>query len=190
MVGFLNSNEYFLFIKSLKYKIMSTENLTHHDAVKKIKDLSESAKICMFCTELDTLPINSRPMSLQETDDEGNLWFISGDSSNKNFEIKDDKRVQLFFMNNGDYQYLSIFGDATIYKDRATIEDKWSPMANAWFEDGKDDPNVSIIRVEPRESYYWDTKAGKLVSLINFVTAAVTGNTTDNSDGVEGNAKI
>lgn len=169
---------------------MSTENLTHHDAVKKIKDLSESAKICMFCTELDTLPINSRPMSLQETDDEGNLWFISGDSSNKNFEIKDDKRVQLFFMNNGDYQYLSVFGDATIYKDRATIEDKWSPMANAWFEDGKDDPNVSIIRVEPRESYYWDTKVGKLVSLVNFVTAAVTGNTTDNSDGVEGNAKI
>ncbi len=169
---------------------MSTENLTNTEAIKKIKELSESAKICMFCTELQTLPINSRPMTLQETDDEGNLWFISGDTSNKNFEIKDDKRVQLFFMNNGDYQYLSVFGDATIYKDKSTIEDKWSPMAKAWFEDGKDDPNVSIIRVEPKDSYYWDTKAGKLVSILNFVANAVTGNTTDNSDGVEGNAKI
>ncbi|KAA0130159.1 pyridoxamine 5'-phosphate oxidase family protein [Chryseobacterium sp. SN22] len=169
---------------------MSTENLTNTEAIKKIKELSENAKICMFCTELGTLPINSRPMTLQETDDEGNLWFISGDTSNKNFEIKDDKRVQLFFMNNGDYQYLSVFGDATIYKDRSTIEDKWSPMAKAWFEDGKDDPNVSIIRVEPKDSYYWDTKAGKLVSILNFVANAVTGKTTDNSDGVEGNAKI
>lgn len=169
---------------------MSTENLTHTEAVKKIKELSENARICMFCTELDKLPINSRPMSLQETDDEGNLWFISGDTSNKNFEIRDDKRVQLFFMNNSDYEYLSVYGDATIYKDRSTIEDKWSPMAKAWFEDGKDDPNVSIIRVEPKETYYWNTKAGKLVSLFNFVAAAITGNTTDNSDGVEGTAKV
>ncbi|MDQ1096257.1 MULTISPECIES: pyridoxamine 5'-phosphate oxidase family protein [Chryseobacterium] len=168
---------------------MSTENLTHADAIKKIKELSENAKICMFCTELDKAPINSRPMSLQETDEEGNLWFISSDTSNKNFEIKEDKKVQLFFMNNGDYQYLSVYGDATVYKDKATIDDKWSEKANAWF-DGKDDPTVSIIRVEPKESYYWDTKAGKLVSILTFVAAAITGKKADNSDGVEGNATV
>lgn len=168
---------------------MSTENLSHDDAVKKIKELSEDARICMFCTELDSLPINARPMSLQETDDEGNLWFISSEASNKNFEIKEDRRVQLFFMNNGKSQYLSIYGEATIYKDRSTIEEKWSPIANAWF-DGKDDPNVSIIRVEPRETYYWDTKAGKLVTLLSFVASAVTGKKTDNSDGVEGLAQV
>lgn len=143
----------------------------------------------MFCTELENVPVNSRPMTLQETDDSGNLWFISSDTSNKNFEIKEDRRVQLFFMNNSDSQYLSVYGDASVYKDKTTIEEKWSAMANAWF-DGKDDPNVSIIRVVPKESYYWDTKAGKLVSLLSFVAAAVTGNKTNNSDGVEGNATI
>ena len=168
---------------------MSTENLTNIDAIKKIKELSEEARICMFCTDLETLPINSRPMSLQETDDSGNLWFISSEASNKNFEIKEDRRVQLFFMNNSDSQYLSVYGEASIYKDKSTIDEKWSAMANAWF-DGKDDPNVSIIRVEPKESYYWDTKAGKLVSLISFVAAAITGNETNNSDGVEGNVTI
>lgn len=168
---------------------MSTENLNNAEAVKKIKELSERAKICMFCTNLESLPINTRPMGLQETDESGNLWFISSEASNKNFEIKDDKRVQLLFINNSDSEYLSIFGDAVIYKDRSTIEEKWSAMANAWF-DGKDDPNVSIIRVTPKDTYYWDTKAGKLVSLLSFVAAAVTGNKTDNSDGVEGNARV
>ena len=168
---------------------MSTQNLTHLEAIKKIKELSEKAKICMFCTELDRLPVNSRPMGIQETDGNGNLWFISSETSNKNFEIKEDKRVQLYFMNNSDSEYLSIFGDAYIYKDKSTIEDKWSPMANAWF-DGKDDPNVSIIRVEPKETYYWDTKAGKLVSLLSFAAAAISGSKTDNSDGVEGTAMI
>lgn len=168
---------------------MSTENLNSREAVKKIKELSEKAKFCMFCTELDTVPINTRPMGLQETDEEGNLWFISSDTSNKNFQIKDDDRVQLLFMNNSDSEYLSIFGNATIYKDRATIEDKWSPMANAWF-DGKEDPNVSIIKVAPKDTYYWDTKAGKLVSLLSFAAAAISGTKTDNSDGVEGKATV
>ncbi|KMQ68317.1 general stress protein [Chryseobacterium sp. FH2] len=169
---------------------MSTQNLTHQEAIKKIKELSESARICMFCTELGNVPVNSRPMTLQETDDSGNLWFISSDISNKNFEIKEDRRVQLFFMNNSDSQYLSVYGNASVYKDKTTIEDKWSPLAKAWFEEGKDDPKVSIIRVEPEETYYWDTKAGKLVSLFSFVASAITGIKTNNSDGVEGNAIV
>ena len=169
---------------------MSTENLHSQEAVKKLKELSESAGTCMFCTDLSTLPNNARPMSLQECDQDGNLWFISSSDSNKNFEIKDDNRVQLYFMNNGRSEYLSIFGKAFIYKDKNTIEDKWSPFANAWFEDGKDDPKVSIIRVTPDETYYWDTKAGKFVSMLTFITAAVTGNKTDNSDGVEGTLTV
>ena len=168
---------------------MSTENLNSIEAVKKIKELSEKAKFCMFCTELDTVPINTRPMGLQETDEEGNLWFISSDTSNKNFHIKDDDRVQLLFMNNSDSEYLSVFGDAYIYTDKSTIEEKWSPMANAWF-DGKEDPNISIIKVAPKDTYYWDTKAGKLVSLLSFAAAAISGTKTDNSDGVEGKATV
>lgn len=169
---------------------MSTENLNNTEALKKLKELSEKARICMFCTDLTSIPITVRPMSLQETDMDGNLWFISSDASNKNFQIAEDNRVQLLFMNNSNSQYLSVFGQAFIYKDRATIEDKWSNLANAWFEEGKEDPNVSIIRVAPQDTYYWDTKAGKLVSLISFAAAAVSGTKTDNSDGVEGKLNV
>lgn len=169
---------------------MSTENLNNQEAVKKLKELSESARICMFCTTLDQLPIAARPMSIQECDEEGNLWFISSSDSNKNFEIGEDKRVQLFFMNNGSSEYLSILGEAFIYKDKATIEDKWSAFASAWFEEGKNDPLVSIIRVTPSDVYYWDTKAGKLVTMLTFAKAIVTGKKTDNSDGVEGKLTV
>lgn len=169
---------------------MSTENLNQKKAVEKLKELSESARICMFCTELTHLPNNSRPMTIQECDEEGNLWFISSSDSNKNFEIKDDNRVQLYFMNNGSAEYLHIYGKAFIYKDKSTIEDKWSALANAWFQEGKEDPNVSIIRVTPDETYYWDTKAGKFVTMLHFLTAAVTGNKSEGDDGVEGNLKI
>ncbi|SHI83826.1 General stress protein 26 [Cruoricaptor ignavus] len=169
---------------------MSTQNLLHTDAIKKLKELSEKARFCMFATDLEKLPINARPMTLQECDEEGNLWFISSRESNKNFDIADDNRVQLFFMNSSHQEYLSVFGNAFIYNDKATIEDQWSPMASAWFEDGKDDENVTIIRVQPTETYYWDTKAGRLVSLISYAAAAISGGRTDNSDGVEGQLTI
>jgi general stress protein 26 len=176
-------------IKTIKINIMSTENLEYQKAIDKLKELSESARICMFCTELEKLPIAARPMSLQETDKEGNLWFISSEASHKNLEIKDDNRVQLFFMNDSNSEYLSVFGKAFIYRDKSTIEEKWSPLANAWF-DGKEDPNVSIIRVTPDETYYWDTKAGKLVTMLSFAAAAISGKKTDNSDGVEGHLSV
>lgn len=169
---------------------MSTENLNQTEAIKKLKELSESAKFCMFCTDLETLPIATRPMGLRETDAEGNMWFLSSDESNKNFEIKEDNRVQLFFMNNGSSEYLSVYGKAFIYKDKSTIEEKWTPIANAWFEEGKEDPKVTVIRVTPDETYYWDTKAGKLVSFLSFAAAAITGTKTDNSDGVEGKLNL
>ncbi|MCH5597217.1 pyridoxamine 5'-phosphate oxidase family protein [Niabella ginsengisoli] len=169
---------------------MSTENLNHQEAAKKLKELSEKARICMFCTQMDELPITARPMTLQECDEDGNLWFISSADSNKNFEIGDDKKVQLFFMNNSDHEYLSVFGEAFIYTDKETIEERWSPLAKAWFEEGKDDPNVTIIRVAPGDTYYWDTKTGKIVSLATFAWSAITGNKTDNSDGVEGKLDV
>lgn len=168
---------------------MSTENLHHTEAIKKLKELAESARTCMFCTELTQIPNNSRPMSLQECDADGNLWFLSSAESNKNFEIKEDNRVQLYFMNNGSAEYLSILGKAFIYKDKSTIEERWSVFANAWF-DGKEDPHVSVIRVAPDEIYYWDTKAGKFVTMMSFLAAIVSGKKTDNSDGVAGNLNV
>ena len=168
---------------------MSIENLSQKEALETLKKLSESARFCMFCTDLDTIPNASRPMSLKETDEEGNLWFLSNEQSHKNFEIKEDNRVQLYFMNNGSSEYLSILGKAYIYNDRATIEDKWTPMANAWF-DGKGDPNVSVIRVTPEETYYWEPIVGKFVSMLHFATAAITGQKSDNDDGREGNLHV
>lgn len=164
------------------------ENLNNTDAVKKIKELAEDARICMFCTDLTTVPIAARPMSVKEVDEEGNLWFISGADSNKNFEITDNPEVQLFFSNNDASEYLSVYGRAYIYTDRHTIEDKWSPMANAWF-DGKDDERVTIIRVQPIDSKYWDTQDGKFVTLLKIATSTLTGS-THKEGGVEGKLDV
>ena len=159
------------------------KDLNNEEAVAKLKKLAEKINICLFCTELETLPITTRPMAVQQVDVQGNIWFISSGESNKNFEIKEDNRVQLFFAGSA-YEYLSIYGNAYIYKDKEKIEELWTPIAKAWFEEGKDDPSITVIRVAPSDAYYWDTENGKLVSFFKIAAAALTGAKHDG--GVEG----
>jgi len=48
-------------------------------------------------------------MATQEVDEEGNIWFMSDRSSDKNKEIDKDNKVQFFYSHTGNYEYLSNF---------------------------------------------------------------------------------
>ncbi|HET6723445.1 MAG TPA: pyridoxamine 5'-phosphate oxidase family protein [Chitinophagaceae bacterium] len=164
------------------------KNLTANDAVEKIREIAKDANICMFVTDLSKLPLMGRPMATQEVDEKGNIWFMSDRNSDKNRDIEKDPQVQLFYSHTGNYEYLSIYGSAEIVNDRTKIEKLWTPMAKTWFKEGKDDPNISLIKVTPENAYYWDTKNNKMVSLIKFAMGAL-GFAPKDDGGVEGKLK-
>jgi len=161
------------------------KNLTEEEGRKKLKELGESIDVCMFCTDLGHAPFQTRPMSTQQVDEQGNFWFLSDAKSHKNFEIKEDDKVQLLYAKIEDNHYLNVYGKAYVYRDRNKIEELWKPMVKAWFE--KDDPDLTIIRVAADSAYYWDTKNGKFIALMGIAISAITGKTMDNS--LEGNIK-
>jgi len=166
----------------------NTQNLTAKDAIDKLKELIKSESICFFCTQLTKQPITTRPMSTQKVDEQGNIWFMSSIKSDKNAEILQNNEVQLFYSNPSNYEFLTVHGKATVHTDRAKIEELWTPFAKAWFEDGKDDVDISLIKVAPQSAYYWDTKNSKIISMIQILAATVTGTAPD--DGVEGTLTV
>jgi general stress protein 26 len=157
------------------------EDVHHGEAMKKIKELADAADICLFTTNLTKLPLSARPMSRQKIDDNGTMWFFSHKTSHKNEHIQQDNRVQLFFSNRNSSEYLSVFGIAEIIKDSAKAKELWSPIAKTWFNGGPDDPSLTIIKVIPQDGYYWDTKDGKLVTLLKIAAGAITGKEIDGS---------
>lgn len=171
----------------MKEHVEQIENLRREDAIAKIRDIVSDTRICMLATRLDHLPLQCRPMSTLEVDDEGNLWFFSDDISDKNLEIEHDSRVQLFYSNPSKTEFMTIYGHAMVSKDRKRIDELWHPMARAWFTD-KDDPTLSLIMVMPKDAYYWDTKTNKLVSLIRIMGSMVGGKARE--DGVEGRLDV
>ena len=161
-----------------------TQNLSRQEANEKIKELAKKADTCLFTTSLTNLPLTTRPMSTRDVDEDGCIWFFSRRDSDKNREITADNRVQLFYSNFSSSEYLSVYGQATIITDKNKAKELWSAIAKTWFNKGYDDPELTLLKIEPQESYYWDTKDGKVVTLIKMVTGAITGKEFDL--GVEG----
>ena len=71
------------------------EDLSGNTAIEKIKEIAESAGTCFFSTNVNN-ETKSRPMALQEVDEQGNLWFLSDVNSDKNQDIKNDSHVELY----------------------------------------------------------------------------------------------
>jgi general stress protein 26 len=69
-----------------------------------------------------------------------------------------------------------------VVTDKQQIKDKWTPMIKAWFPGGVDDPNISLLKIQPRQLYYWDAEAGRMVSFIKIIAGAITGNKSVSSD--------
>jgi general stress protein 26 len=158
-------------------------------ARNKIRELVKQASTCFFCTAITTgKGASTRPMAVQQVDAQGDLWFLSSDDSHKNQELQRDPAVQLFFQGSAHSDFLMLYGTATISRDRAKIDELWQPILKTWFTGGKDDPRITVIRVQPAHGYYWDTKHNRAVVMAKMAIGALTGKTLD--DSIEGNLDL
>ncbi|MCM4157731.1 pyridoxamine 5'-phosphate oxidase family protein [Gramella sp. AN32] len=162
---------------------MSTKNLYDKEAREKITELAKDIDFCMLVTNLDATPLHAIPMSTKQVDDHGAIWFLSKDTSEHNQNIEKDKRVQLLYSDTSDMEFLSVYGEAYIETNREVIKELYSKVDDAWF-DGENDPTITAIKVIPSESYYWDNKYNKMVTIFKMGVAAVSGKKQD--VGVQG----
>lgn len=163
------------------------ENLDGGAAVDKIKEIVKSAHTCFFCTSC-SLGSHARPMSVQQVDDEGNLWFLSAEDSHKNLEVAEDPSVRLYFQGSPHSDFLQIDGLASISRDKEKIKELWQFVVRTWFTEGVDDPRITVIKVHPTHGYYWDTKHSEAIAGIKMLFGAVMHKTFD--DGIQGNLKV
>lgn len=153
------------------------------ESVAKLKELLEDIDFCMLTT-FSNGKLRSRPMSTQKMEKDGELWFFTNDNSLKVSEIEADPRVNCAYSKPDDNCYVSVSGTASISKDRAKIEELWSPILKAWFPEGLDDPTLCLLKVQVEEAEYWDAPNSTLVQLVGFVKALATG--TEMSYGEHG----
>lgn len=164
-------------------------DLSAAEAIAKIRELVETAKSGFFCTTpASSGSTGSRPMAVQQVDDQGNLWFLSASDSHKNQDLLADPRVKLYFQGSAHSDFLLLEGTASISRDKAKIEELWEPVIKTWFTEAINDPRITVIQFKPESGYYWDTKHGMAVAGIKMLIGALTGKTLD--DSIEGKLSL
>jgi general stress protein 26 len=140
----------------------------------KIKDV----RFGMFTTLDDENVLTSRPLTMQQIDNEGNMWFFTSDEAPFTIDLQQHPNVNVSFSDPDHNLYLSVTGRAYLLKDRAKARELWNPLIRSWFPGGLDDPHLALVRVKIESAEYWDASASKMKQLFHFAKAAMTGRAT------------
>jgi general stress protein 26 len=144
----------------------------------KLAELIEDIEVAMLTTRTADGSMVSRPLQTLKLDENGELIFFTGANSHKVAELTDDPDVNLAYAHPGEHRYVSVRGRARMDRDADTIDELWSPAQKAFFPDGKDDPNLMVLRVRVRDASYWE--AGNVIErALDFARALLDESPTD-----------
>ena len=97
-----------------------------------------------------------QPMTaLVEEEDGGPLWIFTSKESDLARAIGGGKPAHASFTGKKHDLFANVAGRLSINNDRAVIDRLWNPWVAAWFEDGKDDPKLCLLRFEAEHAKIW-----------------------------------
>ncbi len=148
--------------------------------LEKLNELLKKFRFAMVTTRAEDGSLHAHPLTVQESEFDGDLWFVIGRHASAVTHIGLDPAVGVSFSSND--AWLSLAGSAEIVDDRAKLRDQWNPVLEAWFPDGPEDPDVTLLKVNALSGEYWDSPGGRLTTVLAFVKHKVTGSALDTGD--------
>lgn len=148
----------------------------HNEDLQKLRKLVKDIDFAMLTTVDTDGTLHSRPMSTNgDVEFDGDLWFFTYHHSHKVEEITRNPQVNVSFAKPDDQAYVSITGRAQLVRDQAMIDRLWKPSLKAWFPNGKDDPNIALLKVECEKAEFWDSPGSVFAHAISLGKALLTG---------------
>lgn len=95
-----------------------------------------------------------KPMTAQV--EEGRLWFFTARDTELVGTLGDSAEAVVAYAAKGHGLFATIHGTLTLDNDPKAIDRLWNPFVAAWFEGGKSDPNLALLRFDPDEAEIWE----------------------------------
>jgi general stress protein 26 len=135
------------------------------EGVERLRALLGSRPVVMLTTMEPGGSLRSRPMAIQEINDQGEAFLITQRSSSKVEEVAREHHVNLAFFRTVRGRYVSVSGRATVVRDDTKLRQLWHPTLQAWFPDGLDDPDLCLLRVRIDKAETWNAPVGNLIQV-------------------------
>lgn len=105
---------------------------------------------------LDDTPDHSQPMTAQLRDNgDGHrhaIWFFMG----RDNKLAIGGAVMAQYVGKGHQLFACLHGTLTTDDDPAMIDALWSSQVEAWFPEGKTDPNLLLMRYDLNNAEVWE----------------------------------
>lgn len=132
-------------------------------ALQEIDKLIDAFDIAMLVTESLQGQLRARPMQIAGHDPGAVLYFLTRSDDEKLQEVL--RRDGVVAAMSADAQYVSISGKARLKTDRVLIDRFWSANDRLWFREGPEDPDITLLVVEPTYAECWDRSGVKGLEL-------------------------
>lgn len=151
--------------------------MTHDEELKTINDIIKATRFATVTTRTADGDLVSRPLAVLDREFDGTVWFFTQDPSPKTDDIAGDPHVNVAYADGA--SAVSLSGTAAVDRDQARIDEFWNPWAEAWFEGGRQDPTVALLRVDATSAEYWHIDKPAVVRGFEVVRALVTRSAPD-----------
>ncbi len=128
--------------------------MSHEDNEQKLIDLMKDFSDAMLVTRHDEQLLAARPMAIAQVDDDGMVWFVTDNHSEKIDDVLSHDSV-LITMQSG-RRYVSLSGRCEVLKDVEKVKELWSEAWKVWFPGGPTDPSLVLLRITPAFGQFWD----------------------------------
>ena len=99
---------------------------------------------------------HTRPMTAQLDGDQGGpIWFFTAKDNDVVQQLRGSDRAVATFASKDHDVFAAVHGDLRIDTDRAVIDRLWNRYVAAWYEGGKDDPKLVLLRLDPDRGQVW-----------------------------------
>ncbi|MGH8173727.1 MAG: pyridoxamine 5'-phosphate oxidase family protein [Rhodanobacteraceae bacterium] len=109
-----------------------------------------------------------RPMTAQFEDSRSPIWFFTSKDNALVQQIGASDRAIASFTSKGHDLFASLHGRLAVENDRTTIDRLWNPFVAAWFEGGKEDPKLALLRLDAERAEIW-LNASSLISGVKML---------------------
>jgi general stress protein 26 len=141
--------------------------------LEKLNELLKKFRFAMLTTRAQDGTLTAHPLTVQETEFDGDLWFVISRQASAVQHIRLDPTVGVSFSTSD--SWLSLAGTAHVIEDDAKLKEQWNAGLKAWFPEGPEDPDVVLLKVDTHSGEYWDSPGGRIASVMAFVKHKVTG---------------
>lgn len=101
----------------------------------------------------------TQPMTAHFEEGQGPLWFFTAKDHDIVKALSGSHSAIAAYASKGHDLYASLRGRLSLEEDRGVVERFWNPIVAQWYE-GKDDPKLVLLRLEPESAKIWLSDLG------------------------------